>query len=922
MKRARTAAERLTAVLLHLAPQRFRDEAEAELLALARESAQNAHGTARVTLLLRIAADLLRAAAAEHAARRPRLSAPRFHLQPRSATRSFWRHRMDGLLRDLRDATRNLVRAPGLVTVVTLTLMLGIGLNTVIFSLVDQTLLRLLPVAEPERLVRVYTSDYDSGPLGSTSFPDFLDFRAQAATSLSDLAAFLGVTVQLDSGGPGGEVGHASAEVVTGNYFATLGLHPYSGRFFDATEPGREAPAEAVLSFAAFEQRFGGDLRIVGERVRVNGQAFTIVGIAQPRFRGLDAGLRPELWLPMSSFADAIPMLRGRDFLAQRGSRWLNLVGRLAETSSADRAQVELQTAMNRLAATFPDTNLGTAQEPDNPRPMTVLSAQDGRLGSALDATVSTSRLLFVLVGVVLLVACINVASVLFARGLDRSRELAVRLALGARRGAVVRQLLVEGVLLACVGGAAGLLFAWMVSRALAADLLPALAGGLAIDGLELDPRVLSFTVALSVATGLVCGLAPALRLRRSALLPDLRGDRASSGGSRRRAGLAEVLVVVQVAGACVLLVAAGLLGRSLARLVAVDLGFDREGVVLASMAPALQGYDPARGSELYRAVLEEVQAIPGVDAASLSSVVPVQSAGARRGFRIEGYQPAPTESTEINLNFVSPGYFRALRVPLLRGRPFVESDHAEAPPVAIVNAAFVERYLGGGEGVGRRIGGEELEIEIVGVASNGKYRNLREDTLPYVYIPLSQSYWPAVSLAVRSAAGDPLALVDQVRAAVARVDSDLPLTRVRLLHDHVGAAAAEERSLAILVSGFSVLTLALAAIGLYGVLATAVARRRRELGIRSALGASRAELLGMVFSRGFALTALGIVVGGLAAAGTARVLATRLFGVGTRDPATLGVTVLVLGSVAALACLVPARRATKVDPATVLRME
>jgi predicted permease len=829
---------------------------------------------------------------------------------------------MDGLLRDLRHAARNLGRSPGLVAVVTLMLMLGIGLNTVIFSLVDQTLLRPLPVAEPERLVRVYTSDHDSGPLGSTSFPDYLDFRAQAATSLSDLAAFIGVTVQLDSAGPGAEVEHASAEVVTGNYFATLGLRPYSGRFFDAAEPGREAPAEAVLSFAALEQRFGGDPRIVGERLYVNGQAFTIVGVAPPRFRGIDAGLHPELWLPMSSFADAIPMLRGRDFFTQRGSRWLDMVGRLAETSSVDRAQGELQTVMNRLAATFPGTNLGTAQEPDNPRPMTVLSAQDGRLGSARDATVSTSRLLFVLVGVVLLVACINVASVLFARGLDRSREIAVRLALGARRGAVVRQLLVEGALLACAGGAAGLLFAWLLSRALAADLLPALAGGLAIEGLELDPRVLTFTAALSVATGLACGLAPALRLRRTALLPDLHGDRASSGGSRRRAGLAEMLVVVQVAGACVLLVAAGLLGRSLARLVSVDLGFDREGVVLASMAPALQGYDPARGGELYRAVLEEIRAIPGVDAASLSSVVPVQSAGARRGFRIEGYQPAPTESTEINVNFVSPGYFRALRVPLLRGRPFVESDHAEAPPVAIVNSAFVERYLGRGEGVGRRIGGEELEIEIVGVASNGKYRNLREDALPYVYLPLSQGYWPAVSLAVRSAAGDPLALVDQVRAAVARVDSDLPLTRVRLLHDHVGAAAAEERSLAILVSGFSILALALAAIGLYGVLATAVARRRRELGIRSALGASRAELLGMVFSRGFTLTALGIVVGGFAAAAVARTLSTRLFGIGAGDPATLCVTVLVLGSVAALACLVPARCATKVDPATVLRME
>jgi predicted permease len=923
-RRARGFAERLTATLLRLAPRRFRIEAEDELLAMARAASRDTQGAAaRAILLAGLAADLVRTVLAEHAGRRPRLFEERHPLRnplaPRSR-RNPMEAPMEGLLRDLRYAARNLVRSPGLVAVVTLTLMLGIGLNTVIFSLVDQTLVRQLPVADPERVVRVYTSDHDSGPLGSSSFPDYLDFRQQAAATLDDLASFIGVTTELEVGT--GEVERVPTDVVTGNYFSTLGLRPHAGRFFDAAEPGHEPAAEAVLAYSAFARRYAADPAVIGTSVRVNGHSFTVIGVAPPGFHGLDAGQRPELFLPMARYAEAIPPLAGRDFLSERGSRWHDLVGRLVPGATAETARAELQTAMDRLAEEFPDTNLGTAQKPDVARPMTVLSAQDGRLGSALETTVTTSKLLGLLVGVVLLVACVNVANVLFARGLDRDREIAMRLALGSGRFALVRQLLVEGVLLALGGGAAGLLFGWLLSRALAADLLPALTGGLAVDRLELDPRVLGFTLALSLGTGLLCGLAPALRLRHPALLPHLRGDRGTTGGSRRWASLADALVVVQVAGASVLLVAAGLLGRSLVRLYSVELGFEREGVVLVSMTPGLQGYDDNGVLELYRAVLEEVESIPEVEAASLSINVPVQSAGVRRGFSIEGYVPGPSESTGINVNRVSPSYFRTLRIPLLQGRAFAATDHVESPSVAIVNEAFVDRYLGGGPALGRRLGRDELDIEIVGVAANGKYRRLREDVLPYVYLPLLQGSWPEATLAVRPRSGNPEELLDVVRAAVGRVDSDLPLHGARLLRDHVGDAAAPERSLAILVGGFSALALALCAVGLYGVLAASVARRRRELGIRSALGASGRELLGMVFSRGFALTAIGLSIGGLVAAGTARLLATQLFGVGPRDPVTLVAAALTLAAVAALACFVPARRATKVDPATVLRME
>jgi predicted permease len=926
--RARSSAERVTAALLRLAPRDFRDEAGGEIVELARAASHDARTQwQRVRLVGRVAADVLRAAAAERLGSRLRIRAaepPGASLfGPAHPTRN---DVMDGLPRDLRHAARNLARSPGLVAVVTLTLMLGIGLNTVIFGLVDQLLLRELPLADPERVVRVYTSDRDSGPLGSTSFPDYLDFREQAAASLANLAAFADTLVQLDAGRAGGGVEQVAAEVVTGNYFETLGLQPYAGRFLGASEPGREDPTEAVLSYAAFESRFAGDPRAIGGRVRVNGRSFTIVGVAPPRFRGLDAGSRPDLWLPMSAYADAIPWMRGRDRLVERGSRWLDLVGRLAGGAEASSAQAALQTVMDRLAEAHPDTNLGIASAPDQPRPMTVLGARHGRLGRALEATTSTSRMLFVLVGLVLLVACVNVASVLLARGVERRREVAIRVALGAGRARVVRQLLLEGTLLALLGGAAGLLFAWLASRALAADVLPSLATGLAVEHLRLDARVLAFTAALSLATGLACGLAPALRLRGGDLLPALRTGRTHDGGPSRRFGPAEALVVVQVAGACVLLVAAGLLARSLGRLVALDLGFEREGVVLAQVAPALQGYDPQRGVELYRALLEETAAIPGVEAAALSSAVPVQPSGARRGVRIEGYQPGPTESTEININFVSPGFFETLQVPLLRGRAFGPADHAEAPRVAIVNEAFVERYwassASGGDALGRRIGGEELEIEIVGVAADGKYRQLREDPMPYIYVPLAQDYRPAVTLAVRSASGDPRELLPAVRAAVERLDPDLPLTEVRLLREHVGEAAAPDRSLALVVGSFSALTLALSAIGLFGVLATAVARRRRELGIRSALGARRGELLALVFSRGLALAGAGFALGTAGAIATSRLLAARLFEVRPGDPWTYAIVLVLLAGTAALACLVPARRATAVDPAAVLRME
>jgi predicted permease len=932
-------SEHIVRAALPLFPPAFRREAGEELVAIASAAEREARQRGMRALLaawLRLALDLLLAAHAERRGNRPRIIESRqrpviLALPRRPRARRPQTRRLEALAHDLRDGARGLLRSPALVAVVTLTLMLGIGANTLIFSLVDQLLLRPLPIERPDRVVRVFTSDWSSGRLGTSSYPDYQDFREQS-TALADLAAFTTVEVNVEVNGgdnTGLEVGSEAtslltAELVSDGYFNLLGVRPYLGSFFatgGATAPQRLGTV--VLSFGAWRQHCAGNPDIVGRKVNINGEPFVVLGVSSSGFRGVDGRSPADLWLPIESWAAALPQAAMSDPLAARGTRWLALVGRLRDNTSLESAQAELQSAMDRLATTYPETNLGTALRPDHARPITVLSALEGRLGNARASVVEISRLLAILVAVVLLVSCVNVANLLIQRGVERRGELALRLALGAGRGRVVQQLVLESLLLAILGGAAGLCFTALLFQVVANDLLPAVSGPLAIGAFALDLRLLTFTVAVSLVCAVGFGLAPALHLVRDQnLAPALQNRNRSPRGRWRRIGVSDGLVVVQVGGACLLLVLTALLGRSLVDLVRADLGFDPERVVLASISPARHGYEPAAALELYRELIDRLETRPEIEAASLAAYVPVDAAGARRSFVIEGHQPQPGESTETNLNWVTAGYFDTLRIPLLRGRLFEGSDRAEAPRVAIVNRTFAERFWPGDTALGKRLGRTGREIEVVGVVADSKYRSVQEEPLPYVYLPLLQDYRPQGRLAVRgrSIAGDEL--ISILQRVAHDLDHELRLFEVETLDQHVGNALATERSLTTLIAGFSATTLLLAAVGLYGLLSAAVARRQREYGIRCALGASRERLLRSVVGSGLLLTTAGMIVGIAAAAGLARLLASRLFGISPWDALSFASAGFLLIVTAACATLPPARRASRVDPAATLRGE
>jgi predicted permease len=810
---------------------------------------------------------------------------------------------MDTLLQDARYALRALRRNPAFTAVAVLTLAVAIGANTAIFSVLNAVLLTPLPFPEPDRLVMVWEWSHRSGNRRNVVAPyNYLDWRRDSR-SFAELAAYADVRANLTGLDQPEEV---AVGYVTANLFPLLGLQPLRGRAFTADEDRPGAPRVAVLSFELWQRRFGGSPAVVGQTIALNGTPFEVVGVMPRAFSlGLPRsfqrpGQMTELWTPLR--LDPAADYRGRT------GRYLVTFGRLNPGVSAGQAEADVQTIAARLAGAHARTNTGWSA--------TVVPLTEQIVGGA-------RRSILVLAGVVafvLLIACANVANLQLVRAAARRRELAVRSALGAARGRLVRQLLTESVVLALAGGAAGLLLAFWAGEALArlgATSVPRLAE------VALDGRTLAFTSGLAVLTGLLFGLVPAVQVARGELQEGLKeGARGSAGGSRTRTAL----VASQVAIAMVLLVGAGLLLRSFARLQAVDPGFNPDGVMTARLNLPGRAYDtPEKQVAFFQQLLERVRALPGVQSASAISFLPFAGLGSRTSFRIEGRPvPAAGQFPSTDVRAAMPDYWRTLGIPLVAGEALDARDIAGAPRRVVINEAFARAHFPGENPVGKFVimpWGEDLRGEIVGVAADTRQFGYDVEPYPMIYWAMPQFPLSFMSLAVRTA-GEPDAVVPSLRAAVRSLDADLPLADVRPLGDFLGESVAQRRFTMALTATFAAVALLLAAVGLYGVLAYGVAQRTREIGVRVALGAARRAVIGLVIREGMMVVVAGIASGALLAVALTRVMTTLLYGVGPLDPVTYVAVAAVLGAVALLASWLPARRAARVDPMAALRNE
>lgn len=808
---------------------------------------------------------------------------------------------MQKTLSDLRYAARMLRRNPGFATAAVLTLALGIGVNVAVFTVFHAALVESLPVAEPDRLVRITTWTADGGDHYDFSYPLYVDLRDQNA-SLAGLAAYtagmVGVTV-------GDRSERMLAEFVTSNYFHLLGIEPAMGPGFSGADELRGGPKVAVVSDTMWRTVFGSDQSVVGKTLLLNGQMFTVVGVAPRGFEGVVRGQRADIWASVSQY---FALENGPDRLDRRTTSWLLLLGRLRPEVSPGQAQSELTTVVRRATPWEAAPEYGARLRP--------AAAGDTGLVENLETPL---QLLMATVGLILLIASANVANLLLARSYGRQQEIGIRQALGATRARIARQFLTETLTLAAAGGFVGMLFAfWIV------DLFEVRTSGAATPlALSLSPNVavVLFAAGLSVLAAAAAGLIPALTASRLDLVTVIRraGLALSAAPGRRR--IRAALALVQIALSLVLIIGAGLFLRSLAKLRAIDPSLATDRVIAATINLTLRGYTEEQGQQFYASLLERVGRQPGVEAVTIASVLPVTAGGRRENLGPRATRPAVDTPVEFDIVTVSPGYFRTFGIPVVMGRDFERGDGKSARPLIVINETMRQRFWPSSNPIGETFAAGDEAFEVIGVSRATKYRSLREAPRMTMYRPIAQSYVDAANLAV-SATLPAAQIVESVRRELRALDPAMPLYNVRTLAEHVDRSLYLDRLRARLVTWLAGLALALAAVGIYGLVSFNVAERTREVGVRLALGAQPAEVLRMVLAAGIRLAAVGIAAGLLLSLWLTRIAAAQLYGVNPTDPATLAGGSIVLFAVVLLATLLPARRVTRIDPMAALRYE
>jgi predicted permease len=832
---------------------------------------------------------------------------------------------IENIVQDVRYGLRILLKNPGFAVVAVLLLALGIGANTAIFSLLDQAILRSLPVKDPGRLVAISDGEYRSGWSTSDdsemvySYPHYKEVRDQIPL-FDGVIARAHVPLSVTAAGASER---AAGDVVSGNFFSVLGVGPAIGRVLDLEDnrvPG--ASPMAVLSYGYWVRRFGGDPGVVGRRISLNAYPFTVVGVSARGFTGLLKGNNVDVFVPIAMKRELTPDWNG---LVERDIMWLNIFARLKPGVSREQTEAALQGPYRPILE-------AEIQSIKNPRATfrerymhQHISLHPAAQGINLLRQTWARPLLVLagLVGLVLLITCANVSGLMIAKGAGRQKEIAIRLALGARRGRIVRQLIVESLLVSVAGGVGGLAVGHVCSRLLL-YLLPQ--DTAASFSSALDGRVLTFNLAVALLAGLACGLLPAGRAIRVDTAPTLKDASIGVADRHALARWRSVLVVGQLAFSIVLVVMAGLFAVSLKNLLQKNPGFQPENVLSFSVDPELSGYSGARDQAFLQELERRLAALPGAVEVGAASSGPFSSSDRGANVTVEGYRARQDEDLECSVDAVSPGFFRTLKIPLLAGRDFTPADGTDAPKVAIVNEQFSRFFFPGGNPVGRHLafgaGDVKLNIEIVGVARNSNHLDLREKVARFVYVPyLQDTRSGSMHYYVRTA-GNPLIFTGFIRRTVRDMDSNVPLNEVGTLTTQIAESVYGDRLVAWLASAFGAVAACLAAIGLYGLISYTVTRRTSEIGLRMALGASPAAVLWLILRKSLELIFAGLVLGTALALASTRLVSSLLYGLNATSPLVFAAATVLLGTVAVVASYIPARRATKIDPMVALRYE
>jgi predicted permease len=842
---------------------------------------------------------------------------------------------------EIKYATRMIRKTPGTTAIAVMSLALGIGANTAIFSIVDAMLLKRLPVKSPQELYLVAANS--ARPQTSWNYPDYAAFRDHN-TSFSGLAAYGGggqpMGLQLDGTEAAKSTELAQVVSVSGNYFDVLGVEAALGRVL-APEDDQASGAGpyVVLSYDYWQSRFNGDSNVVGQTARLNGYPFTIVGVARRGFHGADVTASPNMYIPimMHTQVTGVPFALWNT----RHYWWMQSIGRLSAGASITQAETELY-AVSQSQEEGERQVTADARFVNQARPIKLLPAARGYSG-VRNRLERPLVILMIVVALVLLIACANVANLMLARGAARQREIAVRLAVGASRSQLTSQLLVESIVIALVGGLVGLSFAYLGVRVLL-EYMPQSGWGRTTLNVAPDWRLLGFTFAASLITGVLYGIAPALKSTKPDLVQSLKEDSPGAAGPARLS-LTNTLVVMQVALSLVLLIGTGLFVRSLGQLHDIDSGFRADNTLVVNIDPSRNGYRGQRLRDFYERLRPSVENLPGVQSASLASITPLSGSRWNADVSVEGYEWKADEKKYVDMNAVGPKYFETVGIPLLQGREFRDEDNAPysldppekftpgveppeppGPRVAIINESFAKRFFEGRNAIGMHLVTDEKytaekAYEIVGVVKDAHYFGLREALEPMIYLPVWRTEAGSRSICIRTNR-DSTQLAPAISREVTAIDPGIPVLSVRSLHQEIDNDILVDRLIATLSSFFGLLALLLAGVGLYGVISYGVTRRTREIGIRMALGAQRGSVLWLVMRRAAAFLLIGALIGVPAALFLTRLVKSLLYGISAQDPIAIVLATVVLGAVAALASFLPARRATKVDPMVALRHE